>query len=259
MRLFFDSRREALTLRVVVKVAGPTKITVRVRDWKKPHTVYTDRWQTVSNIGVFKVRMPQSPERCIVDVFNTNNGNLPTGKDNTFKLVDMGIEPLKQRLTAFDYNNGKVQSFIKFLQEFSENAGVITAGHSVYTSDDGKFRIDYLDRIMDHRTGKPMATPARISQDNGRIEVSKEAFIKYSVPMRMAILLHEISHFYLNDKMTDEIEADLNALKIYLGLGYPRIEAQRAFLEVFMGTPTELNKKRYQVLDNFIRNFDNMK
>ena len=47
--------------------------------------------------------------------------------------------------------------------------------------------------------------------------------------MRMAILLHEFSHFYLNDRMEDETEADLNGLLIYLALGYPRIEAYQSF------------------------------
>jgi hypothetical protein len=49
--------------------------------------------------------------------------------------------------------------------------------------------------------------------------------------MRFAILCHEFSHFYVNDNMDDESEADINGLLIYLGLGYPRIEGYQAFLD----------------------------
>jgi hypothetical protein len=51
--------------------------------------------------------------------------------------------------------------------------------------------------------------------------------------MRFAILCHEFSHFYVNEDMDNESEADINGLLIYLGLGYPRIEGYQAFLEVF--------------------------
>ena len=81
--------------------------------------------------------------------------------------------------------------------------------------------------------GKPLKTPARISRHDGVIEISKKYFKQYTVPMRMAILLHEFAHFYLNNNPRDESEADLNALTIYLSMGYPRIEAYQAWLEVF--------------------------
>ena len=78
-----------------------------------------------------------------------------------------------------------------------------------------------------------------------------------TVPNRMAILLHEFSHYYLNDNMDDEIEADLNGLLIYLGLGYPRIEAFEVFTKTFMNAPTEDNMVRFDKIKNFIDNFEN--
>ena len=75
----------------------------------------------------------------------------------------------------------------------------------------------------------------------------------------MAILLHEFAHFYLNKNIDDETEADLNGLLIYLGLGYPRIEGYEAFLQVFEGSPTAENKKRYDVINEFIQNFEKKK
>jgi hypothetical protein len=74
--------------------------------------------------------------------------------------------------------------------------------------------------------------------------------------MRMAILLHEYSHYYVNDDINNESEADLNGLLIYLGLGYPRFEAHEAFLKVFIDTPSELNKSRYEKIKAFIEDFE---
>ena len=91
------------------------------------------------------------------------------------------------------------------------------------------------------------------------MEVSQKAFRRMTIPMRMAILCHEFSHFYMNKVTTDEIEADLNALKIYLGMGYPVIEAHKAFLETFMKYPSETNKERYEYLKTFMDNWETNK
>jgi hypothetical protein len=103
---------------------------------------------------------------------------------------------------------------------------------------------------------KELETPARISKDNGTIQVSQKKFIPDTVPMRMAILLHEYSHYYVNKDINDETEADLNGLLIYLGLGYPRFEGHEAFLKTFINTPTEMNKVRYDKIKAFIDDFE---
>jgi hypothetical protein len=126
-----------------------------------------------------------------------------------------------------------------------------------YRSDDGQYFIQLKQQIKD-ANGKVLGTPARIGRRTGVIQVSKTQFEQFTIPMRMAILLHEFSHFYLNEKMDDEMEADLNGLLVYLGLGYPRIEAYQAFLETFKNTPSNLNKKRYDMINNFINNFEKM-
>ena len=52
--------------------------------------------------------------------------------------------------------------------------------------------------------------------------------------------------------MEDEIEADRNSLILYMGLGYPRIDAYNVYLDVFENTPTELNKARYDELQKIV-------
>ena len=101
--------------------------------------------------------------------------------------------------------------------------------------------------------GQVVPTPARISQTDGMMEVSKADFLRYTVPMRMAILLHEFAHFYLNEVMEDEVEADHNSLQLYLGMGYPRIDAYNVYLDVFENSPSELNKDRYEALNKLFQ------
>jgi transcriptional antiterminator len=48
----------------------------------------------------------------------------------------------------------------------------------------------------------------------------------------------------------------LNALLIYLGLGYPRIDAYNVFTKVFETSDNEANIERMKLIDEFIRNFE---
>jgi hypothetical protein len=59
----------------------------------------------------------------------------------------------------------------------------------------------------------------------------------------------------VNSDISNETEADLNGLTIYLGLGYPIKEAYAAFGETFIGYPSPENKIRYQIIDKFIKDY----
>lgn len=258
MNIIFNSKKQICCLVVTVQVQGSQKMHLIVKDAYKPYTVYTDRIQPIKGKGILYVRMPQSPDKAIVQIYNEANGNLPKETDDaSFQLINIEKKELKRRFTKNSLS-GLVHSFVDFAQDFAENAGILSAGSSVYISPDNRFRIDYVDIIRDRDTGKVKNTPARISQMTGIIEISKHHFRDYTIPMRMAILLHEFSHFYINKNKRDETEADLNALLIYLGLGYPRIEAHYAFLKVFMNTPSTQNKERHKKIAAFIDNFEKL-
>jgi len=262
MNLLFKAKQKALTLMIEVATAKPEKIQVVVKDINKPDTKYTDRYSTIDGVQQFYVRMPISPYEALVSVYNVANGNLKQGEDPSFKVVKVDARPLQRKMDCVDWSNPKIRDFVGFAQQFSNNAGILSAGKypngSTYISDEGNFRIDYFDNIRS-KAGRVIPTPARISQTKGIIQVSKEHYKKFTVPMRMAILLHEFSHFYLNENIEDETEADLNGLLIYLALGYPRIEAYQSFLTTFKDTPTPQNKERYEVLHQFITNFERNK
>jgi hypothetical protein len=196
--------------------------------------------------------MPVSGRSATISIFNERIGE--RHNDNTFKVLDIKKIPLEKRLDVLDFTNGNLKSFINFCTRFCFNAGHLTSG--TYRSDDGRFTIEYVPTIISSKSGKEMQTPARISKSSGKIQVSQKKFVHDTVPMRMAILLHEYSHYYVNDDIDNESEADLNGLLIYLGLGYPRFEGHEAFLKTFIGTPTMENKVRYDKIKNFIDEFE---
>lgn len=243
-----------MTLSVSVMCQKSCKVRIKVYDAEKPLTVFTDRYKTVDDCSKFYVRLPLTSNNIIVSVYDDKLGNSQSCKN--IKVLNIQKLGLEKRMDEVDINSFSVMSFVKFAQKFSFNASYLRP--DTYVSDKGGYRIEYLERIVSDN-GREVNTPARISKSSGRIQVSKKAFENYTVPMRMAILLHEFSHFYLNEDMDDEVEADLNGLLIYLGLGYPRIEGYQAFLEVFEKVPTQQNKNRYDIINKFIRDFENKK
>jgi len=249
------TKYEELTL--VIRLFAHEKVNIRIKvlDPNQSNTVFTDRTQIIEGESSFFVRMPVSSNEVLVYIYNEANGNLKNGADKTFELESIDKEPLEKKLDVIDFANPYVKSFVNFATRFCYNAGSLPSGD--YVSDDKKFLIKYSTIISDN--GVEQNTPARIDISNGVIEISKRQYLDYSIPNRMAILLHEFSHVYLNDNVDDEVEADLNGLLIYLGLGYPRIEAFEVFAKTFDGAPTEQNKIRYDKIVNFIDDFENQK
>jgi hypothetical protein len=244
-----STRKRAVTVRLHLETLKPENIRIMAFDRSRPDTYYVNRGGQVRGKRVFELPLPQSPDKLDVFVYNAANG--PQSRDDSFRVTNVDIVPVK---TYQLWLKDKDKEFIDFAQAFADNAGHLQPG--VYGSDTGKFKIRYYDIIRDHKTGRPIGTPARISNSTGVIEVAKNAFAKYTVPMRMAILFHEYAHYNVNDDMTSEIQADLNGLYFYLGLGYPRIEAHKAFLTVFSNADTAQNEQRYQVIKNYIYKFD---
>jgi len=247
------------TLIIGIKTTSPEDISIIAKDFHKQNTYYISRNGVVNGYREYELKFPQTPKLLVFSIFNTKKGNFPNAEDKSFKITKFEAKDLK---TSPLWADKDIYSFVKFAQEFSANASVLSAGDfkpSIYRSDDGKFCIDYYNKIRNKKTGEFVSTPARIGHNSGVIEISKDDFEKYTVPMRMVILLHEFSHKYMNPKIgkeiSDEVSADINALNIYLSLGYPHIEAQYAFLKVFKGANNAFNKKRYLILDDFIKKF----
>jgi hypothetical protein len=227
-------------------------------------TFYVNRRPIINGYKEFELKFPQVPSKLYINIFNIKNGLFLNNEDESFiiekfKSIDLKTRPI--------WLSEKDKEFIKFAQFFSENASYLSASNivngkeipSIYVSDDGTFHIAYYDEIKDKDTGKKLNTPARIGHKSGIIEVSKKDFLKYTVPMRMIVLLHEFSHKWKNPENNYEIGyetgADINALNIYLSLGYSEFEALQAFLYVFKGANTKGNHKRYLIIRDFVRKF----
>lgn len=249
MRKRIELDEKPTKLKITLETFSKEKLWIKVKDANRKNTYYTKRYAFVQGVEEFFVLMPQAPMDAIVIVYNDNNGRMR--KDESFNVK---VEALPLDLGKPKFSK-KTLSFIKFAQEFSDESGYLSASPKgdTYKSNNGRFRIDYFDQIRSYRTRKVVKTPARISQVNGKIEVSAEQFRKYTIPMRMAILLHEYSHYYLNTNPSDESQADLNGLNIYLKLKYPKIDIYNVFLNVFKRSPSVQNKKRFQKLDSFVK------
>jgi hypothetical protein len=254
MNLRLDTRYEEMCLLVKVEVTMPTKVRIKIFDEQKPKIVFTDRYKTINSSFTFQVNMPITSKSIIISVYDDKKGNTRQDQEKNIRVVAVDKTPLQKRIDVVDIHNPTIAYFVDFAQRFCYNAPYLDANKS-YQSDNGGFMIEYLPSIIDNK-GRELTTPARISRLTGRIQVSKKQFEKFTVPMRFAILCHEFSHFYVNEDMTDETEADINGLLIYLGLGYPRIEALEAFYEVFDNYPSEENKRRSDKIRNFIDNFE---
>lgn len=258
-----------MMLKIGVRVIAPTpqKIRIIVNDAEQSNTVLTSRYNIFSGDKWFYVRMPMCPKITEVQVYNEATGARPLDQETTFEMinedgkqdrVNNGIYkmPLVKKRDVIDIGKPDVRNFIRFAQQFCYNAGVIDTG--VYENWNRTQKIKYMPTIYMNK-GTESTTPARINEKTKIIDVSQKIFLPFTVPMRFAILCHEFAHCYLNQDKYSEVEADLQGLLIYLGLGYPRFEAYQAFLETFIGAPTELNRKRYNIVNKFITDFEENK
>jgi hypothetical protein len=194
------TRYEELTLVIKVYTHSAVNIRIKVVDADQPNTTFTDRDKIVDGESIFFVRMPVSPKTSLIYVYNEDLGNMTTGQDKSFEVDSISKEMLEKKLDVIDFGNPLVRSFVNFCTRFCYNAGSLSSG--TYVSDDKKFVIKYLPIIEDG--GQEQTTPARIELNTGVIEVSKKQFVNFTIPNRMAILLHEFSHVYLNDNQDDD-------------------------------------------------------
>ncbi|MBN39004.1 MAG: hypothetical protein CMI29_11150 [Opitutae bacterium] len=237
------------TLVIPIQTAQEHRIGIKVKSTEHPNTLFVDRYKTIFGSIEIEVGMPIAPEKVIVEVFNQGEGLVPMR--GGFKVGQILQKPLQALPQCINYNNQKIASAIPFFSQFSAIAGYSDAGGKVYYDQSFEYVIKYLDSIPE-----APETPARIHAEKGFIEVSAEYFRSYTIPMRMAVLLHEFAHYWLNRDIDSEIEADLNGLALYLSLGYPRISAFNSFTRVFMNAPTKANKERMEIIKTFISNFD---
>lgn len=205
----------------------PITLEVAVYDHKRPNTsFYARKEDFIKNEKTYyEIKLPLVNDEISLAIFTRS----PQININDYvKITQLYIKDMDYQRPNFDK---ETNSFIKFIEEFSLQAGYLPSNYKFY-SDDGEYVIHYLPYIPTDNGGIHV-TPARIHITENFIEVSKLHFEKKTVPRRIAILLHEISHNYINQDQDDEEEADENAAKIYLALNYPKTEFVYAFSKSF--------------------------
>lgn len=155
------------------------------------------------------------------------------------------INKLSQDLNKVKLTDKEIE-FINFALFFAENHKVLKT-NEIYHSDSGNFHLKYVDKITNS------TTPARINCTKNMIEVSYERIKDLTIQQIFLILLHEFSHCHRNKDSSDEIEADMNAVRYYFAMNFSENEAQVGLAKVFYRKPTELNYKRYNIVKNFFK------
>lgn len=277
MKIDFNAAGKPLTLKVLVNAPKGALIGIDVMDAERPLTCYSSTDGTMlKGKQTFFIPLPLSPVKGYISIYRIGKDGK---KSNTgFRVIKTERKPLVTNFNLFDTSNPDILDFAKFAEQFSLRASTLSAGAmkeddsggSFYKSDDGKFTIQYVDEIIDWcptiekdgkevnnpNYGKPVKTSMRINSATGLIQCSKKYMLTYSIPERMAILLHEFSHYYLNYEQKNEFEADMNAILIYFGLGFSKREGGTSFWKVFCRTPSNLNVERMNQLINLLDRVD---
>jgi hypothetical protein len=185
------------------------------------------------------LKTPIVPDKMLMAEINRQHGNY------NYELTDISAKPIF-RIPGPD------SEWMAYAEYIAANISDMNTG-TYYTKDSGiKFLL--VDSITDEKTGKPIKTPARVYHDNGDTEININEFLKYSVFVRMFILMHERAHYLLNTR--SETEADRYAADVLLQNGYPKIEIVYAATKIFPPESQEM-RKRADNLVNYIYSYGN--
>lgn len=247
----FNSDNRKFCLFIKITCTGTKKFRIWAEELQRKNSKYADREIEVVGTRTIHFSFPVSPKTLFVGC-----GNIQNPQDKDFK-----VELSEGKL--MDYNvwlDAETKNFLNLCIPFSQVCGFESASNNgrLYSSKDKAFNIKFFNVISDG--GKINSTPARIGHTTGTIEVAKTKFNAYTIPMRVIILLHEYSHKFRNPKIGleigNEIGADINALYIYLGLGFSKIDAICVFANVFLKSQTKGNMERMRKINDYVDKFE---
>lgn len=232
------SGQQKFKVKVGIRAYEPCALAVRCYDATKPNTDYIRR-RVPFNKEVFKGKnpgykefslpFPLSPDQLMVEMHDKMYGD-----DSQFRIEKFELEKIKPRDV---WAEPQMHRFIDFAQDFSTKAGYLPTG--VYDSKDGDFLIQYLPVIEDEQ-GEPLVTPARTNRKSGRMQISQSAFAGFTIPVRVVVMFHERFHFQIPTRL--EKPADLTGIRLYLDLGFPRLEAIYATTKIFNSHPESVGQ-----------------
>lgn len=199
------------------------------------------------------LKLPVTPEKVIIETFGDTSGRQNMINDKSFTTSN--IRKLKLKSYNIDFGTGD-QEFLSFIEKFAQDLPNIPASDVIIKSPSGQFKLVLFDKLKG-RDGTYVNSPAMIHVKTGLIEVSKSHFLKLTVNQRVATLCHEYAHFYKNPMVgldvRDEYGADLHGLTVFLAKGYGESEYLNAFRKTFNGHPTDQNRARWKLIQDFSR------
>lgn len=237
---------------LAIECEGSKKFRIFAHDYNHNYSYYVDRWVIVDGKkdDIF-LSFPTTPLGMVLGVTDLNNASA-----NNFKAEFGKPESLRR----YDiWSPPDVLKFASLAQRFSEQCGYNVPPKSGTLYSEDEFNIKYVPIIVDGK-GAPINTPARVGHRTGLIEVAANSFMRYTVPMRVMILLHEFSHKYRNPvygfDINNEFGADIFGLYIFLGLGYSKIDAICVFNKVFLTAQTPQNTARSKNINEYIARYE---
>ncbi len=216
----------------------------------KPNSKYADRVIIVEGSRDIYLSFPVSPKQLGITIMDKNK---PLSTD--FEVVFRETR-IRDTVMAIDADT---KSFIQMAIFVSQTLGFTIPQN--YESSDGLYKINVYDVIKDQASGRVMSTPARIGHTTGTIELSKVKMDGYTIPMRLVIVLHEFAHKFKNPKagrpISHETGADIEALYLFLSLGFSKVDAIFVFANVFLKSQTPQNISRMRVIMDYIKRYEN--
>ena len=249
-----ESNNQQFSISVNLKTEGKKRVRICLEDTGKANSKYGDRTISIDESRSIYFNLPVSPKQLTLKVVNVEEVN-----DKNIQVTTI-MTPLRSYNIHID---SETKTFLNLSIPFAQVCGFEQASPNgrIFTNKNKTFTIKYFDIIRDYKSGKSLNTPARIGHQTGNIEIAKVKFDKYTIPMRMMILLHEYSHVYRNPKIglpiDDEVGADINALYIYLGMGWSKIDAICVYANVFLKAQTQGNVTRMRKIMDYIAKFEN--
>ncbi|MGH2642310.1 MAG: hypothetical protein ACRDE2_00050 [Chitinophagaceae bacterium] len=218
-------------------VLMPTVIRIVAYDLDFPKRIFYDRTNFVEKEEKILIKLPLFPKKLAMSIASISDDN-----DLGITILKIKKKPLIRELVESQIHDPLFREFVYFIESFAFNAAYLETGN-IYTSAHKHFAIDYLD-VIKKNDGSPTSSPAMIKEGSGFMKFAKQRILSFTIPGIVAIGLHEFSHNFLNSSPESEEEADLNSLITYLGLGFPFMEADNTWSNIYNHTKTDLNKQR---------------
>lgn len=236
---------------------------INVEDAEMPDTYLSRRSYSLEagkEDNIF-IQLPLTRKNILVTIFENAADKDAIPESFTVHLNKVKLMSLPSQMKIFNIKDSKLREWIRLAQQFCYNAAVLPClEDKFYVSDNGNFKIKYVERIIDEN-GQENVTPMRINQFTHIIEASKQKLLPMTVPGRYYIANHEYSHLNMNEDVENELEADLNGLMIGLATGFPKYEARQVFLNTFLQDKVKDNpevQQRMYHIENFIDEYENL-